>query len=109
MPIVGCEPSCVAMLVDDYLDLVPGDELPRWWPNRHCWSTRIWLACGRPVTRGPRGKMLLHGHCHQKALVGVADTRARLAMFRGPPCQRRSIRAAAEWPARSATSITTSA
>ena len=51
-------------------------------------------------------QIVLHGHCHQKALVGAQRHRGR-ACARSPPTCGWSTPAAAAWPAPSATSITT--
>ncbi len=83
VPIVGCEPSCLLMLVDEYPDLLPGD------PARAVASCAALVdshlvAAGieLPLAAAPQ-KILLHGHCHQKALVGAGDTLAALARIPG--------------------------
>jgi FAD/FMN-containing dehydrogenase/Fe-S oxidoreductase len=83
VPIVGCEPSCVAMLLDEYPELVPGEAARAvaegtTLVDQHLVQAGIDL----PLAGGPR-EFLLHGHCHQKALVGTAPTRAALAMIPG--------------------------
>jgi Fe-S oxidoreductase len=88
IPIVGCEPSCLAMLVDEYPDLVPGpqadaiagatipieDFLAREANAGHI--TLTFEAMPRHI--------LLHGHCNQKALFGTAGTKAMLKLM--PDC-----------------------
>jgi Fe-S oxidoreductase len=74
IPIVGCEPSCVSAVTDDYRDLVPGVATDRVAASTslieaHLVKSDVPLA----VDPGPR-EIVLHGHCHQKALVGTADT-----------------------------------
>ena len=87
MPIVGCEPSCLLMLVDEYPELVPGD------PARLV-ASRAALVDSHLVQSGVElplvasaKRILLHGHCHQKALVGAQDTVAALAMISGAKVQ----------------------
>lgn len=93
IPIVGCEPSCMAMLVDDYADLVPGPEsqavaqmampIEKFLVREH--------AAGRldlPLDDTPR-RVLFHGHCQQKALFGTVDTLTLLEMI--PNCQVEQI------------------
>jgi FAD/FMN-containing dehydrogenase/Fe-S oxidoreductase len=80
--IVGVEPSCILTLRDELPDLVPGARakevagaalmleeflaaLPGWRPGR--------LA----------RKAIVHGHCHQKALVGMEPTRQVLSRVEG--------------------------
>ncbi len=79
--IVGLEPSCLLTLRDEYVDLLRTDEartvarqsalleqfLLR---ERERGLTLPFAGTGRPA--------LLHGHCHQKALVGTAPTVAAL-------------------------------
>ncbi len=84
VPIVGIEPSCILTLRDDYCDLVANDEARRLADST--FMLEEFLA-GRaragdldldfkPLAR----KLLLHGHCHQKALIGTAATREVLAL-----------------------------
>jgi len=93
IPIVGCEPSCMAMLVDDYADLVPGPEsqavAQMAMPIEKFLVQELaagWLNL--PLDDTPR-RVLFHGHCQQKALFGTADTLAMLEMI--PNCQVEQI------------------
>ena len=78
--LVGCEPSCVSAIRDDWLDLKMPVELPRLQAlaNRtqlieqfveSSWDRHPSPPGARRVDSGP--PVLLHGHCHQKALWGV--------------------------------------
>jgi len=86
--IVGCEPSCVSAIKDDWLDLdmdISTDELRHLakrtflveqfieaqWEN-HPQSPAIPVPATGQTASAP---VLLHAHCHQKALWG-ADTSA---------------------------------
>ncbi|MGH7187108.1 MAG: heterodisulfide reductase-related iron-sulfur binding cluster, partial [Pseudomonadota bacterium] len=73
IPIVGCEPSCILTFRDEVPDLVPGpdsellaghtflvDEFLHRHVQEHGWPQS-----------SPGGTVLLHGHCHQKAIVGT--------------------------------------
>ncbi len=85
-PIVGCEPSCLLTLRDEYPDLL-GDDKAR---NVAANSYLIDEFLARLHHRGELDlewsgiakKVLFHGHCHQKALVG---TRHALEVLRLPP------------------------
>lgn len=74
-PIIGCEPSCLLTLRDEYLDLLKGDRVKA--VARHSFMVEEFLASGaetgewkaRPGESGRR--LLLHGHCHQKAHIGT--------------------------------------
>lgn len=83
VPIVGCEPSCLLALVDDYRELVPGAAAGRLAGaarliDSHLMAEKIELSL-RPAP----GEIVLHGHCHQKALVGAADTQRLLERLPG--------------------------
>ena len=75
---MGVEPSCLLTLKEDYLDLLPGEDAELVASQ----ATTIDEFMAGLVREGrlkfpENGKareMLLHGHCHQKALVGTAPT-----------------------------------
>jgi FAD/FMN-containing dehydrogenase/Fe-S oxidoreductase len=78
VPIVGCEPSCLLTLVDDYLDLAPGNAARQVAATaRLIDSHLIEAGIALPLAPGD-ARLLLHGHCHQKALVGAQHTKALL-------------------------------
>lgn len=85
LPIVGLEPSCILTLRDEYHYLLPRDP-------------RVDLIAERALTfeeflarlkqrqqldlrlsDQPR-QLLLHGHCHEKALVGTGPSHATLSL-----------------------------
>ena len=74
VPIVGLEPSCTVMLKDEYPDLVPGDAAES--VARHTLMIEEFLVRlhehGVRLPFAPRPRtVVLHGHCHQKAMVGT--------------------------------------
>ncbi len=82
-PLVGIEPSCILSFRDEYPDLMPTAELKKQAqqlaPNcllydefllREIQAGRIDPAVFKHLTND----IWLHGHCHQKALVGVSKT-----------------------------------
>jgi FAD/FMN-containing dehydrogenase/Fe-S oxidoreductase len=75
-PIVGCEPSCLLTLVDEYRDFRIGPEADL--VAAHSILVDAFIADRTHVPELPLrprpGKVLLHGHCQQKALVGTAAT-----------------------------------
>jgi FAD/FMN-containing dehydrogenase/Fe-S oxidoreductase len=86
VPIVGCEPSCVLTLTDEYLDLLPGDATRKIAAqarliDSHLIRERIELPL-RPTSEPP-APVLLHGHCYQKALVGTGECRSALELVPG--------------------------
>ncbi len=79
VPVVGCEPSCLLTFRDEVPDLVPGDRadlvarhalLVDEFLHRHV-QQHGWPA----ASAAPERKVFLHGHCHQKALVGLRPAR----------------------------------
>ena len=80
VPIVGTEPSCLLTLRDEYLDML-GDEAARTVAS-HAFLLEEFLS--RVVAEDPgaadvfQGEglspLLVHGHCHQKALIGMDST-----------------------------------
>jgi FAD/FMN-containing dehydrogenase/Fe-S oxidoreductase len=88
VPIVGCEPSCMAMLVDEYLELVPGEDAQAVAANTMMldrFLVREAEAGGLTFSfdETPR-RVLFHGHCQQKATFGTASTLKMLGMI--PNC-----------------------
>jgi Fe-S oxidoreductase len=85
VPIAGLEPSCILTLRDDYATLLPDD--PR--VETVAAATRLWEEALLELDARPRfgagggERVLLHGHCHQKALVGTGPTEAALALVPG--------------------------
>ncbi|MFO0797398.1 MAG: FAD-linked oxidase C-terminal domain-containing protein [Gemmataceae bacterium] len=82
VPVLGLEPSCLLTLADEWPELVPGVAAKRVAAAAHLAET--WLAprlrhSGMSLVAEP-GKVLFHGHCHQKALVGTAGTAAALRL-----------------------------
>src|SRR4028119_1366145 len=74
VPLVGLEPSCILTMRDDYQKLLPNDERVQ----KLAEATRLFeeglleLDVELPLRDG--SPVLLHGHCHQKALVGTGPT-----------------------------------
>ncbi|MDH5751657.1 MAG: FAD-binding protein [Deltaproteobacteria bacterium] len=84
LPIVGVEPSCILAIRDDYRDLVPGPDADLVASQaltideflaRLCDEGRLSFPGSKAPDGGPeKREILLHGHCHQKALVGTGPT-----------------------------------
>jgi FAD/FMN-containing dehydrogenase/Fe-S oxidoreductase len=80
--IVGLEPSCLLTLRDESVDLLRSEEA-RTVARQSALLEQFLLrererGLSLPFDARPR-RALLHGHCHQKALVGTAPTVAALA------------------------------
>lgn len=86
LPIVGLEPSCIHALDDEFLSLLPGElraqelaeqvhgfeEFVAQRLAEGALDTAEWASS--MSTNGSKNELLLHGHCHQKALVGTEAT-----------------------------------
>ncbi|HSH01983.1 MAG TPA: FAD-linked oxidase C-terminal domain-containing protein [Anaerolineae bacterium] len=83
IPILFLEPSDLSMIHDDYASLIPHHpDLAA--VKAVSQSIEEFLLgeidngrCSLPLTTTPR-QLILHGHCHQKALFGTAATRTLL-------------------------------
>ena len=81
-PLVGIEPSCILSFRDEYPDLVPAElrsEAQQLSRNALLFDEFIMreVAAGRITTddfKTDNVEIWLHGHCHQKALVGTEKT-----------------------------------
>src|SRR5665811_443027 len=90
IPILGTEPSCILTLRDEYRDLLPDDEDCQA-VAEHSFMFDEYLATLRAegtlginwkINTGP--EVLFHGHCHQKALIGVGPS---MAMLKASGCR----------------------
>jgi Fe-S oxidoreductase len=83
--IVVCEPSCLSAITDDWLELklaAPLADRKRIADKTmlvedfvdRCWDQHP----TRPTLRANASPIVLHGHCHQKAVGGGEETSARL-------------------------------
>ncbi|CAA9574156.1 MAG: Fe-S protein, homolog of lactate dehydrogenase SO1521 [uncultured Thermomicrobiales bacterium] len=89
IPIVGTEPSCILTLRDEYKDLLPDD------PDVAAVAAESFMideflakldAAGDlniAWKEGPGPDVFFHGHCHQKALIGIGPS---LAVLKAAGC-----------------------
>jgi FAD/FMN-containing dehydrogenase/Fe-S oxidoreductase len=71
-PFIFLEPSCASVFRDEALELFPND-LRAQRMSQQVWLLADWLAAKAPewVTGRLKGKqIILHGHCHHKAIFG---------------------------------------
>lgn len=91
VPLVGIEPSCILSFRDEYPDLVPPEmRSDAQKLGRNCLLFDEFLMrevrAGRirpDAFREVRADIWLHGHCHQKSLVGIGLTAGLLRMIPG--------------------------
>lgn len=90
-PILGLEPSCILTLADEWPELLPNAAT-----RAVAQAARMadsWLAeqvrdkrCELPLTASDQ-RCVLHGHCHQKALLGVGASAGVLKLVPGMQVQ----------------------
>jgi FAD/FMN-containing dehydrogenase/Fe-S oxidoreductase len=85
VPIIGTEPSCILTLRDEYVDLLPDD------PDVAALGANSFMIDEFLAKLDADGDLdivwkerddtnvLFHGHCHQKAVVGMTPSMAMLA------------------------------
>jgi FAD/FMN-containing dehydrogenase/Fe-S oxidoreductase len=80
IPIVGCEPSCLVTLMDEYREFRLGPDAET--VARAAQMIDAFIADPANAPDLPlaarRGRVLVHGHCQQKAVIGTAGTLAAL-------------------------------
>jgi Fe-S oxidoreductase/FAD/FMN-containing dehydrogenase len=71
VPVVGLEPSCVSVFRDELPNMLPDDPRARLLQRQTFLLAE--LLASRSSWRPPElpRKVLLHGHCHQKAVLGM--------------------------------------
>ena len=93
--LVGCEPSCISAIKDDWLELDMGiDVEPLQALARRTFLVEQFVDARwddhpvppRPMPPGNE-TVLLHGHCHQKALWGVESSASLLGRLTGEHLQ----------------------
>jgi FAD/FMN-containing dehydrogenase/Fe-S oxidoreductase len=85
IPILGCEPSCLVTLVDEYRDFRLGpdaEQVARAAAMADAFVGDPARVSDLPLSARP-GRVLLHGHCQQKAVLGTAGTSAALRRVPG--------------------------
>ena len=80
IPIVGLEPSCVAVFKDELTNLFPNDEDARRL-NEQTFIFSEFLEKKAEDYQPPQldHKAVVHGHCHHKAIMGMSDEEKVLA------------------------------
>jgi Fe-S oxidoreductase len=84
-PILGCEPSCLLTLVDEYRDFRLGPDADLVASVSKLVEAFVADRSSMPdlPLKPSTDKVLLHGHCQQKALVGTSGTVAALKRIDG--------------------------
>jgi Fe-S oxidoreductase len=87
IPVVGLEPSCVAVFRDELINLFPNDEDAKRL-HQQTFLLSEFLNKQAKDFRPPQlqRKALIHGHCHHKSLIGMTDEETILEKL-GIDCQ----------------------
>jgi Fe-S oxidoreductase len=73
VPVVGLEPSCIAVFRDELVNLFPNDERAKTLRQQSFLLTEF-LDRNAADRSWPKlhGLALVHGHCHQKSILGMS-------------------------------------
>ena len=84
IPIVGCEPSCLLTLKDEYPELAKGEKARKVAEHSYLIDDFLMMLQDKGGLelefRDLPKRVLFHGHCHQKALVGTANAMRALRL-----------------------------
>lgn len=87
LPIVGLEPSCILTFRDEFVSLLPGDlRVKQLAGQTLTFEEFVARRADEGAFKDTRWKesdtvnVLLHGHCHQKALVGTGPAESCLSL-----------------------------
>ncbi len=74
MPVVVLEPSCAAVFRDELTNLLPNDTRAGKLRNQTFLLSEFLVKFAPEFRPDPvAGKILVHGHCHQRSLMGMED------------------------------------
>jgi Fe-S oxidoreductase len=74
IPLVGLEPSCVAVFRDELTGLFPNDEDAKRLKNQSYFLSEFLVERIEKYNSPQlKGKAVVHGHCHHKAIIGMSD------------------------------------
>jgi len=80
LPLIFLEPSCASVFKDELLEFFPKSERAQKM-SRQTWLLADWLAAHAPEWK-PEGlegaHVLVHGHCHHKAVFGGTESEIAL-------------------------------
>ncbi len=78
VPVVGLEPSCVSVFRDEMLKFFPNDVRAKKLASQTFMLAEYLEKIGYAPPK-LKGRALVHGHCHQKAVLGMKAESALLA------------------------------
>ena len=92
IPIIGLEPSCLLTLRDEIPALLPGKQTALIAKHAFMFEEFVANQSGNPAfhleLKSSSAKILLHGHCHQKAMNVMSSVEKVLAMLPGAAVEK---------------------
>ena len=73
VPLVGLEPACVAVFRDEMLNLFPSDTQAVKLAKQTFMFSEFLVKQARYTPPPLKRKAIVRIHCHQKAVIGMAD------------------------------------
>lgn len=83
IPIVGIEPSCILSFRDELPSLIKDPNINLLKNNSYTFEELLSKNCKKINFKKIKQKVLLHGHCHQKAFDAVKPIQKVLSMIKG--------------------------
>jgi len=85
LPIIGLEPSCISTLRDEYHYLLPGDSRVQVVADQTTSFEEFFAELADEDDLNleftdEKHNLILHGHCHQKALIGTDPSKRALTL-----------------------------
>jgi len=74
IPVVGLEPACVSTFRDELLNFFPRDERAKRLSKQVFLLPEFLDQQSNRQLPALSGKAIVHGHCHQKAVMGMGST-----------------------------------
>jgi FAD/FMN-containing dehydrogenase/Fe-S oxidoreductase len=93
IPFIFLEPSCASVFKDELLELFPKDARAKKLSGQ-VWLLADWLTAQAPAWANGRlegAKILVHGHCHHKAVFG--GSRSEVALLKSAGASVEAIQA----------------
>jgi Fe-S oxidoreductase len=78
MSLVGLEPACIAVFRDELINLFPRDERATRLARQSFMLSEFLVRKAGYTPPSLARSALVHGHCHQKAVIGMAEEIALL-------------------------------
>ncbi|MGA0034415.1 MAG: (Fe-S)-binding protein, partial [Burkholderiales bacterium] len=78
VPVIGLEPACLSVFRDELLNLFPDNELARKLSRQTQLFSDFLMGISDWDAPQLGGEALVHGHCHQKSVFGMAAEMALL-------------------------------